>query len=42
MSLLALSIGQDLAYMSINHFLRIVMVIGGAQVLFRSALGQRR
>ena len=34
MSLLALAMGQDVAYVSVLHVVRIALVIGGAGVVF--------
>jgi membrane AbrB-like protein len=39
MSLLALAMGQDVAYVSVMHILRILMVIAAAPVVFRFTRG---
>ena len=35
MSLLTLALGQDIAYVSVMHIVRITLVIGGARMVFR-------
>ena len=42
MSLLALAMGQDVAYVSVLHVVRITLVIGGAGVVFGWVSGSRR
>lgn len=42
MSLLALAMGQDVAYVSVLHVVRITLVIGGAGWVFRGISGSRR
>ena len=42
MSLLALAMGQDVAYVSVLHVVRITLVIGGAGWVFRGISGNRR
>ncbi len=41
MSLLALAMGQDVAYVSVLHVVRIALVIGGAGLVFRGVSGRR-
>lgn len=41
MSLLALAMGQDVAYVSVMHVVRLMLVIGAASPLFRVVIGRR-
>lgn len=41
MSLIALSMGQDIAYVSVMHIVRIAVVVAGASLLFKRLIGIR-
>ena len=42
MSLLALAMGQDIAYVSISHMARIIVVVFGAPLVFKVIRGRRK